>query len=123
MNANEIAQSGAIWSRLACPRTALVGGGLVLTVLAGWVPLTLLTHDLLVSYHGVLPLALSAFAGVGVVVARRQPRNAIGWIMLGVALLALFETDLRLYLVLDYRVHHGGLPFGRVALFWNECYS
>jgi hypothetical protein len=98
-------------------------GGLSALLFVVWVPLTVLTRDLLVSNDGFLLVALASFAGVGVVVARRQPWNPLGWIMLGVALLALFESDLRLYLVLDYRLHRGGLPFGRAALYWNESYS
>jgi hypothetical protein len=95
----------------------------VVALLVAWVPLTVLTRDLVVSDDGFLLLALSGFAGMGVVVARRQPWNPIGWVLVGVALIALFGTDVRLYLVLDYRVHAGGLPLGRAALYWNESYS
>ena len=98
-------------------------GGLVLALLVAWAALTVLTRDLLVSYSGFLLVLLSGFAVVGVVVARRQPQNAIGWIMLAVAVIGAFATDVRLYLVLDYRIHHGGLPFGRAALFWNGGYT
>jgi len=104
-------------------RVALLLGGLVLLLLAVWAVLTVLTRDLLVSYSGFLPVLLSGFAVVGVVVARRQPRNAIGWILLAVALIGAFATDVRLYLVLDYRIHQGGLPFGRAALFWDGGYT
>ncbi len=109
--------------RLASPGTALVLGLLTIPILAAWVPLTLLTHDLVVSNDGFVAVIAIAFAGVGTVVARRQPRNPIGWIMIVVGLLGGFETDVRLYLVLGYRIHHDGLPLGRAALFWNEGYS
>ena len=56
------------------------------------------------------------FALVGFVVARRQPRNPIGWTLLGVAGFFVLSADAGLYLILDYRVHHGGLPFGPVAV-------
>ena len=63
--------------RLASPATATVLGALVfvLTVIA--IPLASLT--VINTGSDLLNLA---FAGVGVVVARRQPRNPIGWILL-----------------------------------------
>jgi hypothetical protein len=104
-------------------RIGLALGGLVLALLVGCVALSVATRDLQISYTGFLPVMLLTFAGVGVVVARRQPENPIGWIMLAVALASFFETDVRLYLVLDYRIHHGTLPLGQAALYWNESYS
>jgi hypothetical protein len=56
------------------------------------------------------------FALVGVVVARRQPRNAVGWILLAAALFFVIDTDASLYTVLDYRQHSGHLLFGPLAV-------
>ena len=57
-----------------------------------------------------------AFGGVGVIVAYRQPRNRLGWLLLGLLfLLELFGTA-GSYAVLDYRLGHHGLPLAPVAV-------
>jgi hypothetical protein len=56
------------------------------------------------------------FAGVGVVVARRQPGNPIGWILLTVILLYLFSTAAGTYAVLHYSPGYHGLPLAAVAV-------
>jgi hypothetical protein len=95
----------------------------VVPLLAAGVVLTSLTHDLRPSSGGFdLPIILG-FAAVGFIVARREPLNAVGWLMFAVALVVLIDDDARLYAVLDYRLHHGGLPLGRVALFYVDSYS
>ena len=60
-----------------------------------------------------------AFALVGVIVGRRRPRNPVGWLLLGFAILAMVASDAGLYLARDYRLHHGGLVGGSVAAFLN----
>jgi len=76
-----------------------------------------LTGDRRISNNGALFAAVLIFAVVGVVVARRQPRNAVGWLLIAVAVTWLLQQDGRLYSVLDYRLHDGSLPFGRAVLF------
>ena len=49
------------------------------------------------------------------IVARRQPRNAMGWLLAGVGVLALLSNDGSLYALLDYRLGHR-LPLGLVAV-------
>ena len=97
--------------RLASPATATVLGALVfvLTVIA--IPLASLT----VINVGSDLLNL-VFAGVGVVVARRQPRNPIGWILLIFILVALLGDAAGAYAVLAYAHGHEGLPLGLVAV-------
>jgi len=56
-----------------------------------------------------------AFALPGLVVARRQPGNPIGWLLLGLGMYAGVITDVGRYAVLDYHFHHGHLPFGPAA--------
>jgi len=51
---------------------------------------------------------------VGVVLAARRPRNPIGWLLLALLLLAANPADE--YAVLDYRMHHGTLPLGWMAV-------
>jgi hypothetical protein len=57
------------------------------------------------------------FGVVGFVVARRQSRNPIGWILLGLTLAFLLSADGGSYANLYY--HHGqrGLPLARVGAF------
>ena len=57
-----------------------------------------------------------SFTVVGVVVARREPRNPIGWLMLGVALAVQLGSDEPAYPYLDYYKHHGALPLGALAV-------
>jgi hypothetical protein len=103
--------------RLASPRSAAVLGGLVLVLMAAEPPLAILTRQSINASGGSAPVWFSAaFAVVGFVVAWRRPGNPLGWIILaGAGFLALSE-DASFYVVADYRLHHGGLPFGWVAL-------
>jgi hypothetical protein len=95
--------------RLASPATVLGALVFVLTVIA--VPLASLT----VINVGSDLLNL-IFAGVGVVVARRQPRNPIGWILLIFIFMALLGDNAGAYAVLAYAHGHQGLPLGPVAV-------
>jgi hypothetical protein len=99
----------------APPVTAAVLGGLVLALVAAEIVLSFLARDVATADDGAGPAALLVYAGVGVVIARHQPRNAIGWLMAGGALVAAVSQDVKLYLVLDYHRQHGTLPFGPVA--------
>ena len=97
--------------RLASPATATVLGALVLALNAIAIPLAGLT----VLNIGSDLLNLT-FAGAGVVVARRQPRNPIGWILLIFIFLALLGDDAGAYAVLAYTHGHQGLPLAPVAV-------
>ena len=55
------------------------------------------------------------FAAVGLLVARRRPRNSIGWILLALVFAVLVSVNAANYAVLVYRVHDA-LPFGRLAV-------
>jgi hypothetical protein len=59
---------------------------------------------------------LLAFAAAGVVVARNQPRNPIGWLLLAIALVWEIGDFAPGYADLDYQYRHGSLPLGHVAL-------
>jgi hypothetical protein len=100
---------------LASPMTVLLGAlGLALT--AAWVPLTYLTGDLQASRDGAAFAFALACGLLGMLVARRQPRNPEGWLLLGPAVCAMAVLDSGLYAVLDYRIHHGRLPLGETAV-------
>ena len=103
--------------RLASPTTALVLCGLVLASIIAAVPLAGLARQSLNASGGSLPVWISApFAVVGFVLAWRKPGNPLGWIILGTAVLLAFSEDASYYTVADYRLRHGGLPLGWVAL-------
>jgi len=103
--------------RLASPATALVAGSLVLALVGVDVPLARLAHQSLNSHGGSTPFWFSAALGaVGFVVASRKPRNALGWLLLAVAVFSSLSQDASFYVVAEYRLRHGGLPFGWVAV-------
>ncbi len=103
--------------RPALPVAALMLGGLVLVLAAADVPLARLAHQSLNADTGSSPVWFSVpFALVGFVVAWRRPGNPLGWIILGAAAFLALSEDASYYAVADYRVHHGGLPLGWVAL-------
>ena len=103
--------------RVASSVTAVLLGTLGLALLAAWVPLTYLTGDVQVSRDGAA-LVLAVGTGLlGLLVARRQPGNPEGWLLLGLAASFIAVVDSGLYAVLDYRMHHGRLPLGETAVF------
>jgi hypothetical protein len=103
--------------RLGSPVAALVLGGLVLVLAAAAVPLARLAHQSLNASTASAPVWVSVpFALVGFVVAWRKPGNPLGWIILGGAAFLALSEDASYYAVADYRLHHGGLPLGWLAL-------
>ena len=97
--------------------TGLVLGGLVLASVIAGVPLAGLAHQSLNADDGSVPVWVSAGFGVlGFVVAWRRPRNPLGWIILAMAGLSALSEDAGFYAVADYRLRHGELPLGWVAL-------
>jgi len=103
--------------RLGAAAAALVLGGLVLVLVIVDVPLASLARQSLNSSGGSLPAWYSATFGLlGFVVAWRKPGNPLGWIFLGVAVLSALSQDASFYAVADYRIRHGGLPLGWVAV-------
>ena len=102
--------------RLASPAAANILGMAGLALLLATAPLAAMTHRLTVSNVGSDIVLFLAFAGVGLVVARRQPRNPVGWILLGFAVLLAASNCAGAYAVLIYRLGHGALPLGPVAV-------
>jgi hypothetical protein len=107
--------SRRLW--LASPPTALIAGSLVLALAVLDVPLARLAHQSLTADGGSSPFWFSAATGaVGFVVASRSPRNPLGWLLLVGATFGVLSQDASFYVVADYRVRHGGLPLGWVAV-------
>jgi hypothetical protein len=87
-----------------------------LVVLVAAVPLAALTHQLNGSNVSIL-LLTGPFAAVGAILVGKRPANPIGWILLAVGLLTLLSFDASMYSLLRYRLGHGFLPLGPVAVF------
>jgi hypothetical protein len=104
--------------RLASSRTVLVAlGCLVLALLAVLVPLGRLSHQSLTSSgSGASGWAVLPFGVVGFAVAWRRPRNRLGWIFVSLVVAAALSDAGSLYAIADYRLRHGTLPLGWVAM-------
>jgi hypothetical protein len=110
-------QAAARRLRPGSPVAALVLGGLVLVLAAAAVPLARLAHQSLNAATVSVPVWLTApGAVVAFVVAWRKPGNPLGWIILSASALSMLTEDASYYTAADYRLHHGGLPLGWVAL-------
>ena len=110
--ANPRARPG--WVRLASPRVALAFAIFYLLLLAAMVPLAIMARQ--VSANSLFLLLFLPFAAVGFLIASRQPRNPIGWIMLLLALAFTVSADAGFYAVAAFRVGRHGLPLARVAV-------
>ncbi len=95
-------------------------GALVLLLAVAVVPLSLWARQDLVGNTAELSIGVPMCA-VGFLVARRQPRNPIGWLLLLVPVGVLASIDAGPYSVLVYRDGHH-LPFGAAALLLQSAY-
>jgi len=102
--------------RLASPATANALGALVLVLLGATVTLAALIHQLTVLNVATGLTIPLVYAAVGVVVARHQPRNPVGWILIIFVVLLLIPLDAGYYAVLRYRIGYHGLPLGPAAV-------
>lgn len=102
--------------RLASPVTATVLAVLSLMLLAGALVLSALTGQLSVLGSGPIVPVVVAYAAVGFVVARRQPGNPIGWILITWIVVFLLSGVAGGYAALYYRFGHHGLPLAPVAV-------
>jgi hypothetical protein len=102
--------------RPASPRTALVVGVSVLVLLVGATPLLVVSAHQWGATIVAGPVFLLSFVIVGVVVARRQPGNPVGWVMLGVAVSQIVLADARSYAVVAYVHRDARSPLGPIAV-------
>jgi hypothetical protein len=100
---------------LASSGTATVLGVLVLALAVATLTLMGLAHELTPGVSAGVAIVLT-YAGVGIVVARRQPRNPIGWLLLIFTVLYLLGSGASYYAVLRYPLGHRGLPLAQAAL-------
>jgi hypothetical protein len=95
---------------------AWAGGLVLLALVVASVPLTRAAHQSSTASDVGVLVAVAAFGSVGVVVAVRQPRNVMGWILIGIPVCLVLNTDMSAYAAIDYRVHPGRLPLGPLAV-------
>jgi hypothetical protein len=96
--------------------TAVLAAGLgclALAVVVATFPLASMAGQL--SPQVVASVLTLVFAVVGLLVALRQPRNSMGWLLLAASVLIQLNFAASYYAELDYRLGHH-LPLGAVAL-------
>jgi hypothetical protein len=108
--------------RLASPAMALVLGGVILALVVAGLPLGAMAHQLDLSDQSG-DLVFLAGTAVGAVVAWHQPRNPMGWILLAAMGFFQVDTDASFYSIADYRLHHGTLPLGPVAVLLQPAWA
>ncbi|MGH3153523.1 MAG: hypothetical protein ACRDOB_22715 [Streptosporangiaceae bacterium] len=103
--------------------TATVLAGLTLALMATAITLNGLTGQLSVLGSGPIVPVVVIYAAVGVLVARRQPGNPIGWILLIFILVFLMSTVTGSYAVLYYRLGHHDLPLASLAVLLQPSWA
>jgi hypothetical protein len=107
--------------RLASPTTALVLGAVFALVALALVPLSVLARQS-PQVNGGEALGAVPFGVVGFVLARRVPRNPIGWIFLAIAICLLLSIDSGFYAVISYPLGYH-LPLAPAALFLYQLWG
>jgi hypothetical protein len=101
--------------RFATPGAALALGVFIVVMLVSAAVISSVSHQFRLSGLGQVALFLS-FAVVGLIVAWHQPRNPMGWVLLGVTFFFLLDDLASSYAYFDYRLHGGRLPLGWLAV-------
>jgi hypothetical protein len=105
--------------RLASPAAVLVLACLVLTlalVAAEWPLASLARLNVNATTGSPQWWELAPFGVVGFVMAWRKPGNALGWCFVGGMVVAALSEDGSFYAIADFRLRHGTLPLGWVAM-------
>jgi hypothetical protein len=87
---------------------------------AALIPLDVLARQNVLANAAQLAIGLPICA-VGLIVARRQPGNPIGWLLLVIAVGVVLSLDARAYAWLVYRMGYH-LPFGPAAVLLGNSY-
>jgi hypothetical protein len=117
----EVAARRPPWPAKTVALTALVLVLLAATVYIG--TMTSPAGSVSVIGPAALMLMFLTMAAVGQVVARYQPRNPIGFLLLSADACFLLGLVSGGYAMLVYPLHHHGLPLGTVALMLNPVGS
>jgi hypothetical protein len=84
------------------------------------VVLSVLSHQ---EFNGLVALAIGLPSGiVGLLVARRQPANPLGWLLIAIAVCMIAGTDGPDYAVLRYHLGYH-LPFGVAAVLLGQAWG
>jgi hypothetical protein len=98
-------------------------GALALLLMAGDIPLEASIHSLSFGNDGLEFVFVLPFTLVGVVVARREPRNPMGWLIQAVGLLTVLATVTADYAVFAYRFGHRGSPLAPLAVLLDTGFA
>jgi MFS family permease len=102
------------------PSAAALSGGALLLLAAVLVALSFLARQ---PGYPLQPIIIAIpTAAVGVLVARRQPRNPNGWLLLGIAAALLLSTGAGAYSLLVYHLGRD-LPLGPIGLVLYQLWS
>lgn len=97
-------------------------GGAGVALAAAWIPLAGIARQLTVANIVSEVVVVGGYMCVGALVARRQPRNPIGWLLLVFVLFVALSTDAGYYAVLAYRLGHRALPAAPLAVLLQPLY-
>ena len=100
---------------LASPTTATVLGLIELVLQTAGLIVGSLSHQFIYTTATGVEVTLF-FGGLGVVVARRQPRNPVGWLLIGFDLLLALSVIAGSYAALRYHFGHPALPLAPLAV-------
>jgi len=115
--------SGRGLGRLASPVTANVLAVVAVLSVAAVIWLEVLIHEGNLGQNVLNLVILITIGAAGLVVARAQPRNSVGWLLLASALGLALSYAGGSYAVLIYRQGHRALPFGPVAVLLNLLWA
>ena len=101
---------------------SMVLGSVVLALIVAGPPLGVLARQWSLSTSGSVA-AVATLCVVGMVIAWHRPGNPLGWILLGAAGSQVLSADSGSYSVLDYRLYHGTLPLGAVAVLLQPAWT
>lgn len=110
----------AVTGRRRRPSAAVVLGGGTVALVAALLVLSFLARE---PGYPLQPIMIAIpSAAVGVLVARRQPRNPNGWLLLGIAVALLLSTGAGAYSLLVYKLGRH-LPLGPLGLELYQLWS
>jgi hypothetical protein len=110
--------------RVVSVATALALVCLMLAMVVAEWPLADLAHQgANATTAGLPPWFWGPFGLVGFIVVWWRPRNPLGWVLVGLTVAGGLSEDGGLYAIADYRLRHGTLPLGWVAMLAQPAWA